>query len=128
MSLKFKTDKIRDEYAQLASKNPALLELIVELTGHVADTFQKDVMLTSVYRTPVEQANLYALSVKKVITSLHSSWEAVDLRSWIYTDSEIDSIVAYLNTRYKNKSGRNVALYHAIAGGVPHFHIALEKA
>ena len=123
----FKNPRERSEYAELATKNPKLFDLLHDLVSYVQDTFKKDVVLTSVYRTAEEQAALYAKAVHKVLKSDHMSWEAVDLRSSIYTKGEIDSIVAYLNTKYKNRDGRRVALYHSVPGNVPHFHISLKS-
>ena len=88
----------------------------------------KDVVLTSVYRTPEEQAALYAQSVHKVLKSDHMSWEAVDLRSSIYTPEEITAISAYLTAKYKNKDGRRVVLFHTVPGNAPHFHVCLKNS
>jgi uncharacterized protein YcbK (DUF882 family) len=127
MSLKFKTNVERDQYAELGTKNPKLVDLLIDLTDFVSSTFKKDVVLTSVYRSPEQQADLYKNSERKVVNSAHSTYEAVDLRSFIYTQNEIEAICSYLNAKYKNANKKPVALYHSIAGGAPHFHVALYR-
>lgn len=123
----FKTTRIRDEFSELITKNKALFELLVDLAQHIHDVYKKDVVLTSIYRDDAEQADLYKSAVKKVLKSAHATYEAVDLRSWLYTDAEIQAIVAYLNAKYKNKNGKLVALFHTVPGNAAHFHVALYR-
>jgi hypothetical protein len=127
MPLLFKTPRIRDEYAQLPQKNERLFELVVDLAQHVQDTYKLDLTLTSIYRTADEQAALYAQSLHKVLKSDHMTFEAVDLRSLVFTKAEIDALVAYINGKWKNADGRPVALYHTVVGNAPHFHIGLRR-
>lgn len=125
MSISFKTPRVRDEFVELATKNHALSELLIELADYVSTHFKQDLTLTSILRTPEEQAALYVHSAHKVLKSTHMEWKAVDLRSLVFTKAEIDEIVKFLNGKYKNKDGRPVALYHTVLGGAPHFHIQL---
>lgn len=125
MALGFKTNRVRDEYAQLLVKNPRLFYLLSELTMYVQAKYKKDVVLTSILRTPEEQADLYKNSQKKVVNSPHLTWEAVDLRSSIYTDEEIQDILVYVNGRVKNPDGK-VSFVHAIPGNASHFHIYVQ--
>lgn len=128
LMIEFKTPKVRDDYTQLGTKNPALLELLIDLAECVQLMFKKPIVLTSVHRNQAEQDALYAAGGNKAPKSAHSTWEAVDLRDSIYTKNEIDFIVNYLNTKYKNANGKKVALHHKIAGNVAHFHVALYRA
>lgn len=125
MALGFKTNRIRDEYAQLLVKNPRLFYLLSELTMYVQARHKKDVVLTSILRTPEEQADLYKNSQKKVVKSPHLTWEAVDLRSSIYTEEEVKDILAYINGRIKNPDGKQ-SFVHAIPGNVDHFHVYVQ--
>ena len=127
MAIQFKTNAERDQFVELGTKNKALVELLIDLDQLVTSTMHKNIVLTSVYRSPDEQAALYAKSERKVTNSPHSSHEAVDLRSWTFTDPERDEIVDYLNKKHKNASGRPVAMCHAIPSGALHFHIQLYK-
>ena len=127
LMIEFKTPKERDDYTQLANKNPKLLDLVIDLAECVELMFKKPIVLTSVHRSQDEQDKLYAAGGNKAPKSAHSTWEAVDLRDKIYTKHEIDFIVNYLNTKYKNENGKKVCLHHAIPGNANHFHIYLAK-
>lgn len=127
MSLTFKTPRIRDEWVELGTKNNALSELIIDVAEYVANHFKQDLTLTSILRTAEEQADLYKMSMKKVVKSDHLSYEAVDLRSLVFKKDEIDELVKYINGKWKNKDGRAVALYHTVINNSPHFHIALRR-
>lgn len=125
MSLEFKTTRIRDEFSQLLTKNQRLFYLLTELTIYVGEKHKKPVVLTSIIRTPEEQAELYKKSPIKVQNSPHMRWEAVDLRSTIYTQSEASDILDYINSRIKNPDGRK-SFIHAIPGGAVHFHVYVQ--
>lgn len=123
--LAFKTNRIRDEYAQLPAKNPKLFDLVVDLASFV-EKYGQDLTLTSILRTPEEQAALYPPG-KAPVASAHLTWEAVDIRSLVFKKQEIDEICAYLNGRYKNANGKTIAFCHTVPGGAPHFHIQLFR-
>lgn len=125
--LTFKTPNERDEWSQLLNKNIGLFDLIIDLTAYVDDKYGKDVVLTSVYRDAAEQNQLYKDEPKKVPNTPHSTWEAVDLRSSIYSEQERAEICEYLNKKYKNANGKKVAFVHAVTGGALHFHVALYR-
>jgi hypothetical protein len=125
VALKFKTTRIETEFKQLeAEKNKALAALVYSLATFVSLELNKDVVLTEVLRTQEEFDKLYAATpvAKRPKTSPHLFWRAVDIRSSIYTPDEIKRILAFLNA-FRYIEGRPVALYHAIAGNVAHFHI-----
>lgn len=124
--LQFKTQRIRDEYAQLPTKNPKLFELLIALEYYTRDTFKKDVVITSILRTKEENDALYVNTPvdKRPKSQPHCDWKAADIRSTIYTEQEIRFMLDYLNKRYPNTNGKPAALYHTIAGGAPHFHLA----
>jgi hypothetical protein len=129
MSLRFKSDRIRDQFAELIRENNKLFLLLVELERYARETLNKDVVLTSILRTKEENDELYKLTPpdKRPKSAPHTTWEAVDLRGSIYTQDEIQRLLGWLNTHYKNANGKPVALYHKIAGNVEHFHIGLYK-
>jgi hypothetical protein len=108
-------------------KNPKLLDLLIDLSEFCELMYKKNIVLTSVFRDETEQAELYKQSTHKVLKSAHGTYEAVDLRSSTFTAHEIETICSYLNTKYKNKNGKKVAIAHAIPGNVMHFHIALYR-
>lgn len=123
--LQFKSTRIRDEYATLSFKNQKLFTLLIDLINFVEDNYKKDVMLTSILRTKEENDALYATTPidKRPKSAPHTTWEAVDIRSSIYTKDEIRGILEHLNTKFKNANGKPSALYHMINGNVTHFHL-----
>ena len=125
--LSFKTSRERDEYAALREHNPKLQDMLIDLVPYVQNKMGKDVVVTSIYRSPDEQNELYTNEPKKVPNSPHETWQAADLRSSIYTQAERDDICSYLNTHWHNANGKIVAFCHAIAGNVMHFHISLYR-
>lgn len=106
-------------------RNAALHGLVDQLSVWVSNNLQKDITLTHLYRTAEEQVALYAATepAKRPTASPHQVWNAVDLRSSVYTPEEVAGIVAWVNKHYTNPNGRVCALAHAIAGGAYHLHI-----
>lgn len=125
--ISFKTDNEREEFAQLGTKNPKLLDLLIDAGEFTVAMYNKPIVITSIYRSPEEQAALYSQSSVKVPNSPHMSWEAADLRSSTFDEHERTRICEYLNLRYSNKNGKKVAFCHAIAGQAYHFHVALYR-
>lgn len=123
--IQFKNDRIKAEWSQLESNNLSLFNLVKALSLLVKNNFDKDVVITSIYRSAEEQAELYkdVPEGKKVLNSPHMRWEAVDLRSNIYTETEIKKMLTFLNLFLYQGGQRNVAIYHTIAGNVAHFHL-----
>lgn len=125
MGLGFKTERERTEYGDLPKNNSKLFALLIDLVSYVHDMFDKDVVLTAIYRTPEEEAALYQTTVDKIIHSPHFDWNAFDLRSSIYTADEIQGIENYVKSKYKNANGSVVVLYHTLPGNAFHFHFQL---
>lgn len=121
--LVFKTPRERDEYNTLQTTNKPLADLAEQFAFYVQQKLNKDVVVTDIFRSQEEHDRLYAFSPKKPLTSDHMFWGALDLRSSIYTQDEIDHLVEYLNTNYKSKNNKPTARYHRIAGNTWHFHV-----
>lgn len=123
--------RIKKELVRLKEKNPELHALIIDLYLWIGKEFGKDTVLTMIYRTQEEQDYLYRHSAKykeKPFKSPHQFWHALDLRTSIYTDEEIEKIVKYLNDKYDNKNYYGwTAKAHAIKGNAMHFHIQFVK-
>lgn len=124
MSIQFKTTRQETDFGTLPTKNPKLYSITNALSIFVSVNFGKDVVITDVFRTKAEFDSLYSATpvASRPLDSPHLHWGAVDLRSSIYTDAEISSLVTFLNL-FKNPSGKPTCLYHKIAGGASHFHI-----
>jgi hypothetical protein len=124
--------RLKKELKQLEVNNPELHALIIDLYKWISDKFGKDTIITMIYRTQAEQDRLYRYSQKyqeKKFKSPHQFWHAIDLRTWIYTEEEIDQIVQYLNDKYNSRNYYSwTAKAHAIKGNARHFHIQFIKS
>jgi len=128
--------RIKNELKDLKSKNEPLLDLIIDLYHYVDNQFDKDVIITMIAREQAEQDTIYKDTYRGSRAynddpwkSPHQVWTAIDIRSSIYTDSEIKKIEEYLNMKYNNSNYYKVtAMYHEVttADGRKlgkHFHI-----
>lgn len=122
----FKTKKIESEYNELPVRNGRLFQVLRALEIYCRIEFNKDLVITHIYRTPEEHKQLYAMTKNPPTSSPHQFWEGVDLRSSTFTQPEIDKMVGFLNC-FTFRNGKKTAIYHAIAGNVPHFHIQVAK-
>lgn len=128
--LRFKDEsKVRldGEWTRLNGDNKALCDIIIDAAKYCHAHFGKPTTITMIYRTQLEQDGFYKNDPKykkEKFFSPHQLWSAVDLRSHIYTQAEIDQLVEYLNGMY-NKSN----LYawttkcHEVSDNGMHFHV-----
>lgn len=125
MALQPKDERINKELPELFKQNPAMAQLIACLTFFVEREFKKDVVVTSVYRTAQEQADLYkdVPEDKKVLNSPHCRWEAFDFRTSIFTPREKERLLTFLNCFTYQGGQRKVFMIHTIAGNVEHAHV-----
>lgn len=120
--MRFKTERIKQEWLQLNTKNPKLAFLVSSLSAYCEQMFKKDVMLTEVFRTEEEQKALYSKSSQPPKNSPHMSWCAVDIRSFDFTKEQIDKILDFCNKSTDNWF-KKTAIYHEIPGNVYHLHL-----
>ncbi len=86
--------------------------IIYALAGFTIEEFGKAVTITSIYR--------------KGDASIHGYWRAIDIRSFIYEEEEIISIIKFLNGGIiYGKEPFKTALYHNVGQG-PHIHIQVS--
>jgi hypothetical protein len=128
--LKSKTERIRKEFEELPSKNASLAQLILDLNDFVSLEFNKDVVMTHIFRTQEDQKALYAKEAKQNKSSPHMRWEAVDIRDWIYDAKEKKAIGKFLKEYYdatnemnKLPSGSRTYWLHSLKSNAMHFHI-----
>ena len=126
MSLLAKNEskRIQNEWYELSKKNIDLWRLINNLSFQVEKKFNKDVIITHIYRRQQEQEHFYGKGTKR--KSSHQYWHSLDLRSSIYTKDEIEWMVDYLNNNSPNNYYKVTAFVHDIGHGV-HFHIQYLK-
>jgi len=97
------------------------------LVVNVEQEFNKNLVITCLYRSPEENAALYKGAIEPKWRP-HTLWCGADLRSSIYTQDEIQKLLSFLNHFTVFSGQRKCASYHAIAGNVHHFHVQCEKA
>lgn len=124
------SSRLSKEYSELTSKNLPLKSLVEDLNIYVNRTFKKKLMLTMIFRTEAEQDFLYADNEKykkKKFKSPHQFWQAVDIRSKTFTDSEVKQLEDYLNDKWnKDNYYKWTAKNHTVGHGM-HFHIQFVK-
>lgn len=131
--LHVKDDKqsLKAELVSLKGHNKKLYDLIIDLYKWIDKEIDKDTIITMIFRTNAQQDALYAHSEKykkKPFKSPHQFWHAIDLRTWIYTQEEIDRIVKYLNDKYNNSNYYKwTAKAHEVGSNGMHFHIQYVK-
>jgi hypothetical protein len=131
--VKFKNDseRLKAEWVTLASKNTLLTSLLSDLATYIRTKFNKDLIITMIYRTPDEQAEIYKDDPKfkvKPFKSPHTFWHSADIRSSTFTPEEIKQIEDYLNVKYKKSNYYGwTARNHKVGNGAEHFHIQITK-
>ena len=125
--MRFKDTRLAQEYNQLPIENKRLYQLMAVIDQFTELEFKKDVCITCILRTKSENDALYAqVPVEQRPNSPHLNWEGVDIRSTDFTPSEIDRLLKFINT-FTFRNGKQVGVYHQVAGNALHFHIQYAK-
>ena len=115
----------------LTSKNKELYEMIVDLSHFVKNSFNKELVITMIYRTQAEQDDIYKNDPKyklRKFISPHQLWHSADLRSLTFDKLEISKIEDYLNNKYNSINAYKwTAKCHQVPGQALHFHTQLVK-
>lgn len=123
----FKEFHMQQEFETLRSKNPKLANMLDIADCYITLEFNKEMVVTEVYRSEDEYKKLYAPDLSKMPAHRpHSKYEAVDLRSSVFTDLEIQKLLTFLHLFTSYGGQKTSAIYHQIAGGVFHFHVQHE--
>lgn len=127
---KEQSERLKREHLELASKNPALYNLLGDLDTYVFDNFKKNVVITMIYRTQAEQDYLYRNSdqyKKRKFKSPHQFHHAIDIRSRTFSNEEINQIVAWLNAKYDSDNYYSwTSKCHDVGSGA-HFHLQFVR-
>ena len=114
--IEFKTERIKNEFSKLVSKNPEFAKIVGAVQNFSVENFGKSLVITHLLRTKREQLEIYGENYKK--TSFHQVWRGIDIRSRIYTNEEITKLITFMKTF-------NVRpLYHQIGNYGYHFHMS----
>lgn len=120
------SQRIKDELIKLKIENRGLFDLILDLYHCAELLFDKDVIMTMIYRTQEEQESIYGKGTKK--KSPHQFYHAIDIRSRIYSQDEIDQMVNYINTKYNEDNYYKwTTKVHEVGNHGIHFHIQFVK-
>lgn len=131
VNVKDASQRLTDELKTLMTKNKDLYDLIFDLAEYLKETYKKELIITMIDRTQAEQDEIYKDDKKykeKPFKSPHQFWQAVDIRSKIYTPEEIKAIEKYLNDKYNATNYYAwTARNHKVGAGSEHFHIQYFK-
>ena len=108
--LEFKTIDEKTEYIELEKNNKSLHDAIAK-----ASCGNCRLVITEVYRTQVQQENIYGKSTSR--KSKHQVWQAVDLRSWNLSKACKGRVLRIL------RASGFTAYIHKVKGGVDHIHV-----
>jgi len=124
--MKFKTEKQHNEFF-----NP-LLDKRLRVITYAIDGFSRqhysiEAWVTEVFRSPEDNTVLYtSRGFTEVPLSTHSFWRAIDLRTFIYTEEQLDKLAAFINESFEYTGMKQSALVHKVGDGVKHFHIQVD--
>lgn len=128
--LRFKNAYLQDE---LAAAHESLRSLVAWADGFADDRFAKDLLVTSVARTPEEQRRLYAgVPVAEIPKSPHCTkpCRAADISVRNLTGPETDTLERSINgawTYDARRPGMRCALVHkAGLSGALHLHLQVH--
>jgi len=129
----FKNDseRLKNEYNALIDKNKDLYDAINDLALFMRTKLNKSLIITMIYRTDEEQAEIYKNSPKykeKPFKSPHQFWQAWDTHSLDLSTAQISTIVDYLNQKYNETNYYSVTcMYHEIDNLGYHLHSQFIK-
>lgn len=131
LKAKNESERIKHEFVILRKENEPLARLLIDLYHYVDGKYNKDVVMTMIYRSQDEQDAIYKDNPRyevKPWKSPHQFYQACDIRSRTFSDDEIKDIEEYLNNKY-NKSNyyKWTAKCHKVGDGAFHFHIQYYK-
>ena len=118
--MNFKTDRERDEWAELFNKNKMLYSIALDVSSFSIREFGIMPLITEIQRSAEENEAIYGY--RKV--TVHMYWRGLDFRSWLYTTEQVKKIEEYINNKYyydKNRPSKKVCLAHNVGAGM-HFH------
>lgn len=116
--MNFKEQRVQSEFGELSYKNKNLKNLLQALDLFCQAEFNKDITLTSIYRS--EEENRLAGGMTKV----HCVWRAADVSIHDFDLAAQAKIINFCNTfTYRGTLGKHVALIHQVPGGAEHLHV-----
>lgn len=115
------------EIHELMVLHPYALIVFAGLVAYCFDRGYPAPVITSIARTEEENAAAGAES------DAHVSLRAFDVRSFVYTEEQIEDIKQYMNKEFEmyaavnSKGHRVLCVYHKVEGGGMHFHLQIHR-
>jgi len=113
--MRFKDNKLKHEFYH--EINPKLRAVLFELDDFIERIHGKELVITCLNRTPEENRK-----VGGIPHSAHLSRRAADIRSWIFSEKELDIMIQ----RVKDTWGDIVYIVYHEGGTGPHIHININ--
>ncbi|HXF49621.1 MAG TPA: hypothetical protein VNL73_09405 [Verrucomicrobiae bacterium] len=131
MDMQFKQENLRRQFYDLEAIDPRVRAVAVELDFFFQKKFGRELVVTSVGRTEVEQRELYPeffARVGRVRPSPHLDFpcRAVDIRSRDLSAEEVQALREYFATWWEELPGW-VILVNDRGTASPHIHIQVGK-
>jgi hypothetical protein len=90
--MKFESSRLEREWND-PKLSARLKEIVTEAAEYAADKWSWEFTVTSIYRTPAEDAALRA-------SGIHIEWRAVDVRTRGRSQKAVDDVTKYINGRW----------------------------
>jgi hypothetical protein len=124
--LKFKTASLREQFYDLAQTDPRIRGVATELALWIGKLFDKDLIITCVWRTEEEQKGIYG-QTKPSAHFCSPQCRAVDVRAHrqYFTPHELENIESLINKYFPRRDGFKPFLLHG-EGNNSHIHLSVE--
>lgn len=128
----FASIRLEKEYEELQLKRPELRVMVDEFADKATDDFGWVPCITSIWRSPAEQAevdrNSAVMGRPKGSTSPHSVWQAVDFRTRGVRQAIVDGMVKWAQERweYNPADPSKPVAYAKPHGDGPHLHLQVK--
>jgi|GEM_PF-3475462 len=140
--LKFKSAQLKQQFYHLGQTDPRIRAVARELALWVEKLFEKDLIITCVWRTPEEQKQVYGSTSSPQRGSMNSSQDgeakpsahfclpqcrAVDIRAHqqYFSGYELENIQSFVQKYFPRKDKLPAVLLHGL-GDKFHIHLSVE--
>jgi hypothetical protein len=124
--LKFKSSKLKEEFYDLGKTDPRIRAVAGELALWCEKLFDKDLIITCVWRTEEEQAKFYG-EAKPSAHFLAPLCRAVDIRAHrdYFSLYELENIQSFVQKYFPRRDKLPAVLLHGM-GNKFHIHLSVE--
>lgn len=125
ISLNFKHADLVEEFEKVDLR---IKSIALYVANEFSTKLNKEMVVTSIYRSQSEQNNLRKSGAPAVVVSPHSDWRAIDIRinDIFGQDIFLKTLVSNINSFFKRKDGLTTALIHG-EGQNRHLHLQVPK-